>query len=90
MKAKMLALTLVIAKLTKQLNLKGDVQKLDKSRGNFPPSIGASGNNERDNPTKPGETLTKVFVKQMKYYCSKCNRGKVFWGWHEDKSHDDN
>ena len=26
----------------------------------------------------------------MKYYCSKCNRGKGFWSWHKEKSHDDN
>ena len=26
----------------------------------------------------------------MKYYCSKCNRGKGFWGWHEQKNQDDN
>ena len=26
----------------------------------------------------------------MKYYCSKCNRGKGFWGWYEKKNHDDN
>ena len=26
----------------------------------------------------------------MKYYCGKCNRGKGFWGWHEEKSHDNN
>ena len=25
----------------------------------------------------------------MKYYCSKFNREKGFWGWHEEKSHDD-
>ena len=31
-----------------------------------------------------------MFVKQMKFYCGKCNRGKCFWGWHEEKSHDDN
>ena len=26
----------------------------------------------------------------MKSYCGKFNRGKGFWGWNEDKSHDDN
>ena len=26
----------------------------------------------------------------MKYYCGKCNRGKGFWGWHEEKNHDSN
>ena len=26
----------------------------------------------------------------MKYYCGKCNRGKGFWGWHEEKSHENN
>ena len=26
----------------------------------------------------------------MKYYCSKCNKGKGFWDWHEEKNHDNN
>ena len=26
----------------------------------------------------------------MKYYCGKCNKGKGFLGWHEEKSHGDN
>ena len=26
----------------------------------------------------------------MKTYCGKYNRGKGFWGWHEDKNHNDN
>ena len=89
MKAKMLALTTVIAKLTRQLNSKVDVKQSDKPIGNFPPSVGASGNKEKYDPPKPGEPLTKIFGKQMKYYCSKCNRGKGFWGWHEEKRYDD-
>ena len=32
----------------------------------------------------------KMFGKQMKSYCSKCNRGKGFWGWHDQNSHEDN
>ena len=75
----MLDLTTVIGKLTRQLDPKGDVKQSDKSFGNFPPSIGASGNNKKYNPPKPGEPLTKMFGKQMKYYCSKFNRGKGFW-----------
>ena len=31
-----------------------------------------------------------MFEKQLKTYCGKCNRGKGFWGWHEEKSHDNN
>ena len=69
---------------------KGDVKQSDKPLGNFPPYIGASGNNKTCNPPKPGEPLTHFFGKQMKYYCSKCNRGKGFWGWHEKKNHDNN
>ena len=26
----------------------------------------------------------------MKSYCIKCNRGKGFWGWYEEKNHDKN
>ena len=26
----------------------------------------------------------------MKYYWNKCNRGKGFWGWHEENNHDNN
>ena len=87
MKAKMLVLTTMIGKLTRQLDLKRDVKQSDKPIGNFPPSIGAWGNNEKYDQPKPGESLTKMFGKQMKYYCSKCRRGKCFWGWHEEKSH---
>ena len=90
MKANMLDLTTVIGKLTRQLDSKGDVKQSDKPLGNLPPSIGASGNNKKYYPPKPGEPLTIFFVKKMKYYCSKCNRGKYFWGWHEDKSYEDN
>ena len=28
--------------------------------------------------------------KKLKTYCGKCNKGKDFWGWHEEKNHDDN
>ena len=31
-----------------------------------------------------------MFGKQMKSYCGKCNRGKGFWGQHDEKSHDNN
>ena len=31
-----------------------------------------------------------MFGKQKEYYCVKCNRGKGFRGWHDEKSHDDN
>ena len=31
-----------------------------------------------------------MFGKQLKTYCNKCNKGKDFWGWHEEKNHDDN
>ena len=34
--------------------------------------------------------MTKMFGKQLRTYCGKCNRGKGFWGWHEEKNHDDN
>ena len=30
------------------------------------------------------------FGKQLKTYCGKCNKGKGFWGWHEENNHDDN
>ena len=86
----MLALEKVIGKLTIQLDSKGYVKQSDKPLGNPPPSIGASGNNKKYDQLKPGEPLMKMFVKQMKYYCSKYNRGKGFWGWHEEKSHENN
>ena len=76
----MLALTTVIGKITRQLDSKVDVKQSDKSLGNFPLSTGASGNNKKYDPPKPGKPLTNIFGKQMKYYCSKYNRGKVFWG----------
>ena len=25
--------------------------------------------------------------KQLRTYCGKCNRGKGFWGWHDEKNH---
>ena len=31
-----------------------------------------------------------MFGKQLKNYCCTCNRVKGFWGWHEEKNHDDN
>ena len=83
MKENTLVLTTVIGKLTRQHDSKGDVKQSDKSLGNFPPYIVASGNNKKYDPPKPGEPLTKMFGKQMKYFCIKCNRGKGFWGWHE-------
>ena len=89
-KAKMLALTTVIGKLTRQLDSKGNVKQSNKYFGNSTPSIVASGNNEKYDPPKPGEPLTKMFGKQMKSYRGKWNRGKGFWGWHEGKSHADN
>ena len=46
----------------------------------------ASGNNEKYNAPKPGEP----FRKQLKTYCGKCNKFKGFWGWHEEKNHDNN
>ena len=55
MKSNMLAPTTVVWKLTRQLDLKGDVKQSDKYFGNLPPSIDASGNNERYDPPKPRE-----------------------------------
>ena len=31
-----------------------------------------------------------MFVKQLKTYCGKCNKGKGFWGCHDEKNHDIN
>ena len=31
-----------------------------------------------------------MFGKQLKTYCGKCNKGEGFWGWHEEKNHNDN
>ena len=76
----MLDLTTVIGNLTRQLDSKGDVKQSNKYFGNSTPSIVTSGNNEKYDPPKPGELLTNIFGKQMKTYCGKCNRGKVFWG----------
>ena len=90
METTMLALTTVIGKITRQLYSKGDVKQSDKPLGNSPPFIGASDNNKKYDPPKPGEPLTKMFVKQLKTYCGKCNRGKVLWGLYEEKRHDDN
>ena len=80
MKANMLALTTVIGNLTRNLDSKGNVKQSNISFGNSTPSIVASGNNEKYDPPKPGKPLTKIFGKQMKSYCGKCNRGKGFWG----------
>ena len=74
----MMALTTVIGKLTRIIDSKRDVKQSDNPLGNFLPFIGASGNNDKYDPLKPGEPLTKMFGKQMKYYCSKCNRRKCF------------
>ena len=90
MKAKMVALITVIGELTIQLYSKVDLKQSDKPLSYFPPSIGASANNKKYDPPKPGEPLTKMFRKKMKYYCSKCNRENKFWGWHEGKSNEDN
>ena len=54
MKAKMLAPTTVIGKLTRQLDSKGDLKQPDKLLGNFPLTIGASGNSKKYDPPKPG------------------------------------
>ena len=90
MKAKMLGLTTVIGDLTRQIDSKGKVKQSKKSFGNYTSSIVASGNNEKYDPPKPGEPPTKMFVKQLKTYCDKCNRRKGFWGCYEKKNHDDN
>ena len=86
----MLALTTVIGNLTRQLDSKGNVKQSNKYFGNSTPSIVASGSNKKYDPPNLGEPLTKMFKKQMKYYCGKFNGGKGFWGWHEEKSHEDN
>ena len=75
MKAKMLALTTVIGDLTRQLDSKGAMKQSNKYFGNSNPSIVASGNNEKYDAPKPGELITKMFGKQLKTYCGKCNRG---------------
>ena len=90
MKAKMLSLTTLIGNLTRQLYSKGNVKQSNKYFGNSTPSIVASGSNKKYDPPNLGEPLTKMFKKQMKYYCGKFNGGKGFWGWHEEKSHEDN
>ena len=87
---KMLALTTVFGKLIRQLNSKVNVKQSSKSFGNSTPSKVASGNNEKYDPPKPGEPFTKMFGKQLKTYCGKCNRGKGLWGWHEERNHNDN
>ena len=63
----MLALTTVIEKLTRQLNLKKDVKQSDKPLGNLLPPLGTSGNNKKYDLPKPGEPLKTMFGKQMKY-----------------------
>ena len=64
MKEKMFSLTPVIGKITRKIDLKGDVKKLDKPLGHLPPPIGASGNNKKYNSPKTGEPLTKMFGKR--------------------------
>ena len=71
MKAKILALTTVIGNLTKQLDSKGTTKKSNKSFGNSNPSTVASGNNEKYDAPKPGESFTKMFRKQLETYCGK-------------------
>ena len=90
MKAKILPLTTVIGNLTKQMDSKGSIKKSNKSFGNSTPSIVAPGNNETWDAPKPGESRTKMVGKQLRTYCGKCNRGKGFWGWHDEKNHIDN
>ena len=82
-KANLLTLTTVIGKLTRKIDSKVDVKQSDKPLGNFSPSIGSSSNNKKYDPQKPGELLTKMFRKKMKYYCSKWIIEKGFWSWHE-------
>ena len=90
MKAKMLALTTFIRNLTNQLYSKVTTKQFNKSFGNSNPSTIVSGNNEKYDAPKPGESLTKMFRKQLKTYCGKCNKGKGLWGWHEEKNHHEN
>ena len=90
MKANILDLTTVIGNLTRPLDSKRTMKQFNKSFENFNPSIVASGNNEKYDAPKPGELITKMFGKQLKTYCGKYNRGKGFWGWHEEKNHDYN
>ena len=90
MKAKMLALTTVIGNLTRKLDSKGTTKQSNKYFGKSNPSTVAPGNNKKYDEPKPGELFTKMFGKQLKTYCGKCNKGKGFWGWHEEKNHDDN
>ena len=90
MKAKMLSLTTVIGNLTRQLDSKGNVKQSNEYFGTSTPSLVAPGNNEKYDAPKPGQSITKIFGKRLKTYCGKCKIGKGFWGWHEEKSHDDN
>ena len=71
MKAKMLTLTTVIGNLTKQLDSKGTTKQFNKYFGNSNPSTVASGNNEKYDAPKPGESFTKMFRKQLETYCGK-------------------
>ena len=54
MKAKMLARSTVIGKLTRKLDLKGDVKQSEKPLGDFLSLIGTSGNSKKYDPPKPG------------------------------------
>ena len=76
MKAEMLSLTTVIGNLTKQLDSKVTTKQFNKPFGNSNPSTVASGNNEKYDAPKPGEPIKKMFGKQLKNYCGKCNKGK--------------
>ena len=80
MKDNMPALTTVIGNLTRQLDSKGNIKQSNKSFGNSTPSIVPPGNNKNWYAPKPGESMTKMVGKQLRNYCSKCNRGKCFWG----------
>ena len=80
MKAKMLALTTVIGNLTRQLDSNGNIKQSNKYFVKSTSSIVAPGNNETWDAPKPGESRTKMVGKQLRTYCSKCNRGKGFWG----------
>ena len=90
MKSNMLALTTFIRNLTNQLYSKVTTKQFNKSVVNSNSSTVASGKNEKYDAPKPGERFTKMFRKQLKTYCGKCNKGKGFWGWHEEKNHDGN
>ena len=80
MRGDILDLTTVIGDLISKLDSKVNEKKSNKSIGNSTPSIVASDNNKKYDPPKPGEPQTKMFGKQLKTYCGKCNKGKGFLG----------